>query len=61
MAWHGEPGRQLYYEDYGNGDAVVLMPGWGGNIVEFGPLRHSSRPCRSSRGVRHGWAATRSS
>jgi pimeloyl-ACP methyl ester carboxylesterase len=39
MAWHGEPGRQLYYEDYGRGDAVVLMPGWSGNIVEFGPLR----------------------
>jgi len=35
MAWHGE----LYYEESGHGDAVLLMPGWGGNIAEFGRLR----------------------
>jgi pimeloyl-ACP methyl ester carboxylesterase len=39
MAWHGPPGRQLYYEDSGRGDAVVLMPGWGGNIADLGRLR----------------------
>ena len=33
MAWHGPPGRQLYYEDSGRGDAVVLMPGWGGSTT----------------------------
>jgi valacyclovir hydrolase len=35
MPWHGE----LYYEESGHGDAVVLMPGWGGSIAEFGRLR----------------------
>jgi valacyclovir hydrolase len=39
MAWHGLPGRQLYYEDTGRGDAVVLMPGWGGSIADLGRLR----------------------
>ena len=39
MAWHGPPGRQLYYEDSGRGDAVVLMPGWGGSIAGLGQLR----------------------
>jgi pimeloyl-ACP methyl ester carboxylesterase len=39
MAWHGPDGRQLYYEDTGRGDAVLLMPGWAGNILEFYRLR----------------------
>ena len=39
MAWHGPDGRQLYYEDTGRGDAVLLMPGWAGTIVEFYRLR----------------------
>lgn len=39
MPWHGPDGRQLYYEESGRGDAVVLMPGWGGTIAEFGELR----------------------
>jgi valacyclovir hydrolase len=39
MAWHGPPGRQLYYEDSGRGDAVVLMPGWGGSITDLDRLR----------------------
>jgi valacyclovir hydrolase len=39
MAWYGLPGRQLYYEDSGRGDAVVLMPGWGGSIADLGRLR----------------------
>jgi valacyclovir hydrolase len=39
MAWHGPSGRQLYYEDSGSGDVVVLMPGWGGSIVELDRLR----------------------
>jgi valacyclovir hydrolase len=39
VAWHGPPGRQFYYEDRGRGDAVVLMPGWGGSIAGLGRLR----------------------
>lgn len=39
MAWHGPPDRQLYYEDSGRGDAVLLMPGWGGSIADLGQLR----------------------
>jgi valacyclovir hydrolase len=35
MAWHGP----LYYEDTGRGDAVVLMPGWGGSISDLDRLR----------------------
>jgi valacyclovir hydrolase len=39
MAWHGPPGSQLYYEDGGRGDPVLLMPGWGGSIADLGQLR----------------------
>jgi valacyclovir hydrolase len=39
MAWHGPPGSQLYYEDNGRGDTVLLMPGWGGSIADLGRLR----------------------
>ena len=35
MAWYGPGGRQVYYEDAGRGDPVLLLPGWGGNIAEF--------------------------
>jgi pimeloyl-ACP methyl ester carboxylesterase len=41
MAWHGPAGRQIYYEDTGRGDTVLLMPGWAGNIAEFGELRRN--------------------
>jgi len=44
MPWHGPDGRRLYYEDTGRGDAVVLMPGWAGNIIEFGWLRAALSP-----------------
>jgi valacyclovir hydrolase len=39
MAWHGPQGRRIYFEDSGRGDAVVLMPGWGGSIADLGRLR----------------------
>lgn len=39
MAWHGPLGRQLYYEDSGRGDPVLLMPGWGGSIADLDRLR----------------------
>ena len=40
-AWHGTDHRawQLDHEDSGRGDAVVLMPGWGGSIADLGLLR----------------------
>ncbi|WP_027341539.1 alpha/beta fold hydrolase [Hamadaea tsunoensis] len=40
MAWY-EPsdGNRVYYEDHGRGDAVVLMPGWGGSIIDLDRLR----------------------
>lgn len=42
MAWYGPDGRRLYYEDSGGaGDAVVLLPGWAGNIAEFAGLRRA--------------------
>jgi valacyclovir hydrolase len=39
MAWHGPHGSQLYYEDAGRGETVVLLPGWGGSIAGLGNLR----------------------
>ena len=39
MPWHGPDGARLYYEDTGRGDPVVLMPGWGGSIIELNGLR----------------------
>lgn len=39
MPWHGQDGHRLYYEDTGRGDAVLLMPGWAGNIIELSQLR----------------------
>ena len=44
MAWHGPDGHRLYYEDTGRGDAVVLMPGWAGNIIELSQLRAALSP-----------------
>ena len=44
MPWHGPDGSRLYYEETGRGDAVVLMPGWAGNIVELSPLRAALSP-----------------
>jgi valacyclovir hydrolase len=44
MPWHGPDGHRLYYEDTGRGDAVVLMPGWAGNIIELSQLRAALSP-----------------
>jgi len=40
MTWY-EPlgGQQIYYEDRGRGDPVVLLPGWGGSIIDLDHLR----------------------
>jgi pimeloyl-ACP methyl ester carboxylesterase len=39
MTWYGPDGQQIYYEDRGRGDAVVLLPGWGGSIIDLDRLR----------------------
>jgi valacyclovir hydrolase len=44
MPWHGRDGHRLYYEDNGRGDPVLLMPGWGGNLIEFSRLRAALSP-----------------
>ena len=44
MPWHGPDGHRLYYEDTGRGDTVVLLPGWGGSIIELSRLRAALSP-----------------
>jgi pimeloyl-ACP methyl ester carboxylesterase len=39
MTWYGPDGHRIYYEDRGRGDAVVLLPGWGGSIIDLDRLR----------------------
>jgi pimeloyl-ACP methyl ester carboxylesterase len=39
MTWYGLDGHQIYYEDRGRGDAVVLLPGWGGSVIDLDRLR----------------------
>ncbi|GIH03543.1 hydrolase [Rhizocola hellebori] len=39
MGWYGLGADQIYYEDHGRGDAVVLLPGWGGSIIDLDRLR----------------------
>src|SRR3954453_13826987 len=40
MAWYESAnGQQIYYEDRGRGDPVVLLPGWGGSIIDLDRLR----------------------
>ena len=36
---HGPDGQRIYYEEGGQGDTVVLMPGWAGSIVDLDRLR----------------------
>jgi pimeloyl-ACP methyl ester carboxylesterase len=40
MAWQTVGQQRIYYEGLGRGDAVLLLPGWAGNIIEFDRLRH---------------------
>jgi valacyclovir hydrolase len=39
VSWYGPDGQRIYYEDDGQGDAVVLMPGWGGSVIDLDRLR----------------------
>jgi valacyclovir hydrolase len=41
MAWFEHEGSRIYYEDEGTGEEVLLLPGWGGTIEEFRPLREA--------------------
>lgn len=38
--WNGAVGR-IYYEESGEGDPVLLIPGWGGSIRELDDLRRA--------------------
>jgi DDE superfamily endonuclease/alpha/beta hydrolase family protein len=40
MAWQTVRQQRIYYESLGYGDAVLLLPGWAGSIIEFDRLRH---------------------
>jgi pimeloyl-ACP methyl ester carboxylesterase len=39
MPWYGPAGEQLHYEEAGDGDTVVLLPGWGSSITDLDRLR----------------------
>jgi valacyclovir hydrolase len=39
VTWYGPEGQRIYYEDTGRGDCVVLLPGWGGSIIDLDRLR----------------------
>lgn len=39
MTWYGRDGQRIYYEDRGRGDAVMLLPGWGGSVIDLDRLR----------------------
>src|SRR5262245_51019309 len=39
MTWYELDGQQIYYEDHGRGHAVVLLPGWGGSVIDLDRLR----------------------
>jgi len=44
MSWfeHGE--SRIYNEQDGQGEPVLVLPGWGGGIGEFEPIRQSLAP-----------------
>ncbi len=39
MTWYGRDGQQIYYEDRGQGDVVVLLSGWGGSVIDLDRVR----------------------
>jgi valacyclovir hydrolase len=44
MAWFDYGDMRIYYEESGTGDALLLLPGWGGTIDELAPLREALAP-----------------
>lgn len=41
MTWFEHGSSRIYYEDQGNGDPVLLLPGFAGSIAEFAALREA--------------------
>jgi len=41
MGWFEHDGKRIYYEEEGSGEPVLVLPGWGGSIEEFRPLREA--------------------
>jgi len=44
MAWFEHGTSRIHYEREGSGEPVLLLPGWGGSIEEFTPLREALAP-----------------
>jgi pimeloyl-ACP methyl ester carboxylesterase len=41
MSWFQHGTSRIYYEEYGSGDPVLLLPGWSGSIEEFSALNET--------------------
>jgi valacyclovir hydrolase len=41
MAWYEHGKSRIYFEEEGGGDPLLLLPGWGGTIDDFGQLRRA--------------------
>ena len=41
MGWFEHGTSRIYFEEDGSGDLLLLLPGWGGTIAEFGELRRA--------------------
>jgi valacyclovir hydrolase len=41
MSWFEHSTSRIYYEEYGTGDPVLLLPGFAGSIEEFSALREA--------------------
>ena len=39
MSWFEHGGNTIYYEEEGQGQPVIFLPGWSESIDEFAPLR----------------------
>ena len=44
MPWFEDNTSRIYYEEQGRGVPVLVLPGFGGSITEFAPLRDALAP-----------------
>lgn len=44
MSWFAHGDSRIYFEEEGQGESVLVLPGWAGSIGEFGPVRQSLAP-----------------
>lgn len=44
MAWFEHGNSRIYYEDEGNGDPLLLLPGWSFSIEDMAPVRQALTP-----------------